>query len=74
MGDYARYIKEPDWDDYVPKHKVIKYIHQINDLKDQAAKAEEKLRALMEESDGVAGLHDNGDIADWDWLKDNEWI
>ena len=28
---------------------------------------------LMGESEGVAGLHLNGDIADWDWLQ-NEWL
>jgi len=33
----------------------------------------EQFTNLMNESEGVAGLHLNGDIADWDWLQD-EWL
>ncbi len=33
-----------------------------------------KLDTLIAESDGVAGLHRNGDIADWQWLQDNGWL
>jgi hypothetical protein len=33
-----------------------------------------QLNILMEESEGVAGLHRNGEIADWEWLKDNGWL
>lgn len=29
---------------------------------------------LMEDSKGVAGLHHNGEVADWEWLMDNNWI
>jgi hypothetical protein len=30
---------------------------------------------LAAESDGVAGLHRNGDVADWDWLRgDGAWL
>lgn len=36
------------------------------------------VRDLMSESDGVAGLHQNGDLAKWDDLlaggKDEEWL
>lgn len=34
----------------------------------------ESLRALMAESHGVAGLHRNGEVADWEWLIDNGWL
>jgi hypothetical protein len=33
-----------------------------------------QLKDLIAESDGVAGLHLNGDIADWDWLIENGWL
>ena len=33
-----------------------------------------RINRLIEESDGVIGLHLNGDIADWDWLIDNDWL
>ena len=29
---------------------------------------------LMGESEGVTGLHLNGDVATWDWLLSNEWL
>ena len=29
---------------------------------------------LMADSEGVTGLHRNGDIADWEWLVDNGWL
>lgn len=29
---------------------------------------------LMECSKGVSGLHLNGDVADWDWLRHNGWL
>ena len=29
---------------------------------------------LMEESEGVTGLHLNGEVATWDWLLSNEWL
>lgn len=32
------------------------------------------IKALIAESDGVAGLHLNGDLATWDWLIANGWI
>jgi len=35
---------------------------------------EHSLEALIDESDGVAGLHRNGDIAEWEWLKENGWL
>jgi hypothetical protein len=34
----------------------------------------EQIEALIAESEGVTGLHLNGDIALWDWLIDNEWL
>ena len=33
-----------------------------------------QIRYLMRESEGVAGLHRNGDIATWEWLRDNGWL
>ncbi len=30
--------------------------------------------SLMAESNGVTGLHLNGDVAPWDWLLANEWL
>ena len=29
---------------------------------------------LMAESEGVTGLHLNGDVATWDWLLSTEWL
>lgn len=29
---------------------------------------------LMDNSQGVAGLHLNGDIATWNWLYNNGWL
>ena len=34
----------------------------------------ESVEGLMRQSDGVAGLHKNGDMADWQWLVDNDWL
>ena len=34
----------------------------------------QQLYDLMSESQGVAGLHLNGDLAEWDWLIENEWL
>ena len=33
-----------------------------------------QLECLIAESDGVVGLHRNGEIADWEWLIDNDWL
>ena len=45
---------------------------------EKAEKAYEKLIAqiedLIDSSDGVAGLHRNGELADWEWLRDNGWL
>jgi hypothetical protein len=30
--------------------------------------------SLMGESEGVTGLHLNGEVATWDWLLANEWL
>ena len=35
---------------------------------------ERQLVNLIADSDGVAGLHLNGDLADWTWLIENEWL
>jgi len=32
------------------------------------------INGLIEESTGVTGLHLNGELADWDWLINNEWL
>ncbi len=29
---------------------------------------------LMDNSQGVSGLHLNGDIATWNWLRNNGWL
>jgi len=29
---------------------------------------------LMDNSQGVAGLHLNGDVATWNWLRNNSWL
>lgn len=34
----------------------------------------EELTILINESHGVDGLHLNGDVADWDWLMNNQWL
>ena len=31
-------------------------------------------RERWEYSDGVAGLHQSGDVADWEWLGENKWL
>lgn len=33
-----------------------------------------ELTGLINESHGVDGLHLNGDLADWDWLMNNQWL
>jgi len=34
----------------------------------------EELLEVTENSDGVSGLHQNGDIATWDELENNNWL
>lgn len=32
------------------------------------------IRDIMDESEGVTGLHRNGEVATWGWLIDNDWL
>lgn len=34
----------------------------------------DQIDCLVSESDGVSGLHGNGDLADWEWLKSTSWL
>lgn len=43
-------------------------------LEEQRAKVLREVYDLMNESDGVAGLHLNGEVATWDWLLDHGWL
>ena len=43
-------------------------------LKAGLTAARKSILDLMADSEGVAGLHRNGDIADWEWLIDNGWL
>lgn len=52
-----------------------------DDIRAKLKAAEEKIERLVEEftclqesSEGVAGLHLNGDLADWEWLLNNNWL
>jgi hypothetical protein len=59
---------------------LVAIIEQLQAEKTTLATGIEAVNALMRESEGVAGLHRNGDIAPWDellaggrfgcWLKD----
>jgi hypothetical protein len=40
----------------------------------ELARALATVQTLMQESRGVDGLHRNGDVADWDWLVDYDWM
>ena len=55
-----------------------KYIPRLLDALEQAESDRDAMRQqlcdLMSESQGVAGLHLNGDLAEWDWLIENEWL
>jgi hypothetical protein len=35
---------------------------------------EKQILDLINESDGVSGLHKNGEIATWEWLQENGWF
>jgi len=47
---------------------------RVKELEAKLAAARQSILDLMADSEGVAGLHLNGDIADWDWLIENEWL
>ena len=59
-------------------HKVI------DNLSDSLYSTERKLAEaekvigqfcdIYNESEGVTGLHLNGEVATWEWLRDNEWL
>jgi hypothetical protein len=34
----------------------------------------EEFTDLISHSDGVVGLHLNGDVADWGWLQGSSWL
>lgn len=40
----------------------------------EALRLREQIRALISQSEGVAGLHLNGEVAPWEWLIDNGWL
>lgn len=44
------------------------------DRYDEQKRAIETVEVLMRQSQGVAGLHLNGGIADWDWLIGSGWL
>ncbi len=44
------------------------------ELAAELARALATVQTLMQESRGVDGLHRNGDVADWDWLVDYDWM
>lgn len=43
-------------------------------LEEQKKEILSEVYDLMNESDGVAGLHLNGEVATWDWLLDHGWL
>lgn len=43
-------------------------------LEEQRKEILSEVYDLMNESDGVAGLHLNGEVATWDWLLDHGWL
>jgi hypothetical protein len=46
----------------------------ISDLTDENDALVAELDDLIAQSDGVSGLHLNGTLADWEWLKSNGWL
>ena len=47
---------------------------EVERLKGELSAARQSILGLMADSEGVAGLHKNGDLADWEWLIDNGWL
>ena len=68
-----------DWtdDEHVPE-KVDALVHRLCSQITTLAAGIEAVRALMNDSHGVAGLHLNGDVATWEELEENgrlwEWL
>jgi len=62
----------------VLKVDLINEIHELNKINAQLIRGIEAVRALINESYGVVGLHMNGDIATWDELQETghyeEWL
>ncbi|MDD5026830.1 MAG: hypothetical protein PHH13_05700 [Candidatus Peribacteraceae bacterium] len=61
------------WVDAESKQKVERLTKPLSLALSIAVEALEQHDQLMNESEGVYGLHLNGNGADWDWLK-NEWL
>lgn len=58
-------------------HRFILHKAGENNYKakyEQLASVVAEFIELMECSRGVAGLHLNGDVADWYWLRHNGWL
>ena len=64
-------------DEHVPQ-KMDDIIHALCDRIDDLGSGINAVRDLMNESEGVAGLHKNGDVAKWEDLEDCgkfcEWL
>ena len=55
----------------IAKNKEIERLTAEGAVKDQIIA---EFTELIGESHGVDGLHLNGDIADWNWLMNNQWL
>lgn len=60
------------------EHTMIDFVQKVTRENEERIKTLElginQLRYLIAESAGVAGLHKNGDVAEWDWLLGNSWL
>lgn len=56
------------------KHFIRSLLAKERQKVEEMKGAIKEIEELMSESDGVYGLHRNGDPADWEWLQDNGWL
>jgi hypothetical protein len=57
--------------------RVVELQKKLADLQaenDRLRKGIDEIGELIDESKGVAGLHLNGNVAEWGWLLNNKWL
>jgi len=61
-----------EWAPYFVQYQAI--IADWNAAIDAMKHARNNLVALIEESQGIAGYHLNGEIAPWDYFEEGDWL